>query len=124
MQDTDLRLHQQSWSYAALKERSEKRIQYAQSAYWISIAVMALALAFTAVWIGQKYWSYTHDDHLRMLEQATAERVKATALVNEARQIFDRAIRLQKQNRHPKPSTARATKPAADDQNETPGEAK
>ena len=59
-----------------------------------------------------------------MLEQATAERGKATALLNEARQTFDRATRLQKQNRHPKPPTALAAKPAADDQNGTPGEAK
>ena len=110
LHDTDLRLHQQSWSRAALKERSEKRAQYAQSAYWISVAVVALALAFTVVWIGQKYWSYTHDDHLRMLEQATAERVKATALFNEARQTFDRATRLQKQNRHPKSPTAPSRK--------------
>ena len=124
LHDTDLRLRQQSFSRAALKERSEKRAQYLQAAYWISVALAALALAFTAVWIGQKYWSYTHDDHLRMLEQATAERVKATALLNEARQTFDRAARLQKQNRRPKPTTARAAKPAADDQNGTPGEAK
>lgn len=121
---TELRLRQQSFSRAALKERSEKRAQYLQAAYWISVAVAALALAFAAVWIGQKYWSYTHDDHLRMLKQATAERVKATALLNEARQTFDRAARLQKQNRHPKSPTPRAAKPAADDQNGTPGEAK
>ena len=124
LHDTELRLRQQSWSRAALQERSEKRAQYLQSAYWISLAVAALALAFTAVWIGQKYWSYTHDDHLRMLEQATAEHTKATALLNEARQTFDRAARLEKQTRRPKPPTVRAAKPATADQNGTPGEAK
>jgi len=108
----------------AREERSQKRAQYAQSAYWISLAVAALALAFTAVWIGQKYLSYTHDEHLRMLEQATAERTKATALLNEARQAFDRAARLQRQNRRLKPPTAPAAQPAADDQNGTTREAK
>ena len=119
LHDTELRIRQRSWTHAALEERSQKRAQYAQSAYWISLAVAALTLAFTTVWIGQKYWSYTHDDHLRMLEQATAERTQATALLSEARQTFDRAARLQRQNRRPKPPTAPAAKPAAGDENGT-----
>ena len=119
--DADLRLHEQSWSRNAIQERAEKRLHYLQVTRSFSLPSAALLFAFTALWIGQKYWSYTHDDHLRMLEQATAERVKATALLNEARQTFDRAARLQKQNRRPKPPTAR---PAVDDQNGTPGEAK
>ncbi len=122
--DAEFRWKEALWSDAALKESSDQRSKRLHSVYWISIAVASLALAFTAVWIGQKYWSYTHDDHLRMLQQATAEQAKATALLNEARQTFDRAARLQKQNRRLKPPTVRAAKPAADDQNGTPKETK
>ena len=124
LHDTDLRLHQKSWSRAALQERSEKRRHSLQLARSLSIPVAALALAFIAVWIGHKYWSYTHDDHLRMLEQTTAEHAKAVALLNEARQTFERATRIQKQNRRAKPPAAPAAKPAANDQNEPPREAK
>ncbi len=122
--DAEFRWKEDLWSDAALKENTDRRSKRLQSVSWISLAVASLALAFTAVWIGQKYWSYTHDDHLRMLQQATAERTKAIAFLNEARLTFDRAARLQKQKRRPKPPTTPAAKPAADDQNGTSGDAK
>ena len=121
--DAEFRWKEALWSEAALKESADQRSKRLQSVYWISLAVASLALAFTAVWIGQKYWSYTHDDHL-LLHEATAERAKATALLSEARQTFDRATRLQKQKQRPKSPTTPAAKPAAVDQNGTTGEAK
>jgi len=122
--DAEFRWKEALWSEAALKESADQRSKRLQSVYWISLAVASLALAFTAVWIGHKYWSYTHDEHLLMLRQATAERTKATALLNEARQTFNRATRLQKQKQRPKSPTPPAAKPAAVDQNGTTVEAK
>lgn len=119
--EAELRLHNQSWSRSALEERAAKRAFYLKSVCWIAVAVASVTLSYAAIETTAKRWSYSHDDHLRMLRQATEEHRQATQTWKEAQRLFERAARLQKQSRHPKPSPAL---PAAGEQTEPTAEPK
>lgn len=115
----ELDYNRRLWSSNLISDRAAKRSRYAQSVYWICLALMSVSLAFASVWIGAKYWTYSHDEHLQMLQEATQRNAQATASLDQARRIFAQATRLQRQSRHPKTSTARDANTASPDPNGT-----
>jgi len=103
---------QQYWSSLALSERSDsraKRTLWIQSA-GLAIAGIAVCLGF---WIaGQKYWTFTHDDQLRMMQSAARDKAVALALYQDATKKFNQIVHLRNQIR-------RAQSPAAAPQHGT-----
>lgn len=93
---------QQYWSSLALRERSDSRAlrtQWIQSA-GLAIAGMAVCLGF---WIaGEKYWTFTHDDQLRMMQSAARDKAEALAAYRNASKDLAEVVRFRNQTRKTK----------------------
>lgn len=100
---------QQYWSSLALRERADsraKRTLWIQSA-GLAIAAIAVCLGF---WIaGEKYWTFTHDDQLRMMQSAARDKADALAAYRNASKDLAAAVRIRNQIRKTKkaPNAAR-----------------
>jgi hypothetical protein len=101
---------QQYWSSLALRERSDLRAirtRWIQSA-GLAIAGMAVCLGF---WIaGEKYWTFTHDDQLRMMQSAARDKAEALAAYRNASKDLADAARLRNQIRKTKKTPNAATR--------------
>ena len=101
---------QQYWSSLALRERSDSRAirtQWIQSA-GLAIAGIAVCLGF---WIaGEKYWTFTHDDQLRMMQSAARDKADALAAYRNASKDLAEVVRLRNQIRKTKNTPNAATR--------------
>ena len=106
---TDWLGKQQYWSSLALRERSDSRAirtQWIQSA-GLAIAGMAVCLGFFIA--GEKYWTFTHDDQLRMMQSAARDKADAVAAYRKASKDRADAGRLRNQLRKTKKTPNAAT---------------
>ena len=109
---------QQYWSSLALRERSDSRAlrtQWIQSA-GLAIAGMAVCLGFFIA--GEKYWTFTHDDQLRMMQSAARDKADAVAAYRKASKDLADAVRLRNQLRYSKKTTT-GPKPSGKNTEET-----
>ena len=65
---------------------------------------MAVCLGFFIA--GEKYWTFTHDDQLRMMQSAARDKADALAAYRNASKDLADAARLRNQIRHSKKTTA------------------
>ena len=93
---------QQYWSSLALRERSDsraKRTQWIQSAA-LAIAGIAVCLGF---WFaGEKYWTFTHNDQLHMMQSAARDKADAIAAYRNASKDLAESVRIRNQLRKTK----------------------
>ena len=101
---------QQYWSSLALRERSDSRAlrtQWIQSA-GLAIAGMAVCLGFFIA--GEKYWTFTHDDQLRMMQSAARDKADALTAYRNASKDLAEVVRLRNQIRKTKKAPNAATR--------------
>jgi hypothetical protein len=100
------RRKQEFWAPLAIRERADlraKRNQWIQAA---GLAVAGLAVSFGFWFAGQKYWTFTHDDQLRMLQTAARDKADALAAYQNAHKDLAEITRLRNQIRRAKRTTA------------------
>ena len=73
-----------------------KHTQWIESA---GLAVAGLAVCL-GIWIaGEKYWTFTHDDQLRMMQTAAQDKAEARAAYQNAHRELAEVVRLRNQMR-------------------------
>ena len=96
------RRKQQYWSSFAVSERADlrsKRTQWIQSA-GLAVAGIGVCLGF---WIaGERYWTFTHDEQLRMMQTAARDKAEAVAAYRNANRELAEVTRLRNQMRRVK----------------------
>ena len=101
---------QQYWSSLALRERSDSRAKRAQWIQAAGLAIAGIAVCLGFWFAGEKYWTFTHDDQLRMMQSAARDKADAlTAYRNASKDLAD-AGRLRNQLRKTKKAPNAATR--------------
>jgi hypothetical protein len=77
---------------------------------------MAVCLGFFIA--GEKYWTFTHDDQLRMMQSAARDKADAVAAYRKASKDLADAVRLRNQLRYSKKTTT-GPKPSGKNTEET-----
>ena len=100
------------WATSAQQERADRRAKGVEKTRWMSLGVAGLMLGLGFLWAGERYWTFTHDEHLLMLEAAAKDKAAAVVLVQQARQEYEKAARLNRRARRSAGSANRTRKPA------------
>lgn len=107
------------WATSAQRERADRRAKGVEKTRWMSLGLAGLMLGLGFLWAGERYWTFTHDEHLLMLEAAAKDKAAAVVLVQQARQEYEKAARLNRRARRSADSANRTPEAGG---NSPPGE--
>jgi len=101
---------QQYWSSLARGERSDSRAQQTQWIQSAALAIAGIAVCLGFWFAGEKYWTFTHNDQLRMMQSAARDKADAIAAYRNASKDLAEAVRIKNQLRKTKKAPNAATR--------------
>lgn len=107
------------WALNAQQERVDRRAKWVEKTRWISLGLGTAALGLGFIWAAERYWTFTQNEQLQMMEAAAKDKAAAVTLLQQARQEFDKAAHL---NRRPRRTTGTANRTTDAGGNSTPRE--
>ncbi len=99
------------WATQAQRERTDQRSKGLQKAYSISLGIGLAVLGLGFVFAAERYWTFTHNEQLQMMEAAIEDKAAAANLLQEARKEYEKTSRLNQRSRRNTSSKNRTINP-------------